>query len=282
VYTLTVTRLDNGCSDTDSVLVNQAPEPAFVPTAEQPDCLNPLGRIDIAAEPEAVKPLGYSINGGLTFQTTPVFYQLEPGMYTLILRDAYGCTAAEAVELDPPAYPEVLLPPTYTMPLGDSVFLTPPTVPPASGIASWTWTPAVDLSCADCPEPAAKPLLTRQYRLSITDINGCTAEATTRVLVDRGRKVYAPNIFSPDDDGRDDRFILYAKAAVDIESIHVFDRWGSLVWQGAHITPGDESAGWDGRIQGELPSPAVYVWQARIKFVDGQTELFEGDVTVLR
>jgi gliding motility-associated-like protein len=102
------------------------------------------------------------------------------------------------------------------------------------------------------------------------------------VLVDRGRKVYAPNIFSPDDDGRDDRFILYAKAAIDIESIHVYDRWGSLVWQGVHLTPGDESAGWDGRVRGDLPSPGVYVWQARIQFVDGQTELFEGDVTVIR
>jgi len=282
LYTLTVTRADNGCTDTDEVMVNAAPEPAFTYETVQPNCMVPFGSIELLASADAVTPLSYAIHNTQPHQPNPFFDNLQPGTYTPTLRDAHGCTATATVLLVEPVYPSVQLPPTYALALGDSVFLSPATVPPAAGIASWTWTPALDLSCADCPEPSAKPLLTQVYDLRITDFDGCTAEATTLVLVDRGRKVYAPNIFSPDDDGRDDRFILYAKAALDIESIQVYDRWGSLVWQGTHLTPGDESAGWDGRVRGELSSPAVYVWQARIRFLDGQTELFEGDVTVVR
>ena len=282
LYVLTVTRVDNGCTDTDDVQVTAAPEPAFTYETAQPNCMEPVGSIEISASANAVEPLSYAIHNGQPYQTNALFDNLQPGTYTPTLRDAYGCTTTASVLLTEPVYPSVQLPPTYNLALGDSVILTPTTVPPAAGIAEWAWTPALDLSCADCPEPWAKPLLTQVYNLRITDFDGCSAEATTRVLVDRGRKVYAPNIFSPDDDGRDDRFILYAKAAIDIESIHVYDRWGSLVWQGVHLTPGDESAGWDGRVRGDLPSPGVYVWQARIQFVDGQTELFEGDVTVIR
>jgi hypothetical protein len=46
--------------------------------------------------------------------------------------------------------------------------------------------------------------------------------------VDRNHKVYGPNIFSPDDDGKDDVFTIFADpfTVVKIQSLQIFSRWG--------------------------------------------------------
>lgn len=46
--------------------------------------------------------------------------------------------------------------------------------------------------------------------------------------------------------------------------------------------PNDPTYGWDGTHRGELMNGGVYVYMAEIEFVDGVTELFKGDVLLMR
>jgi hypothetical protein len=55
-----------------------------------------------------------------------------------------------------------------------------------------------------------------------------------------------------------------------------------MLWRGDGLTAGDENAGWDGTSRGEPMNPAVFVWWAKIEFIDGQTEIYFGDVTIVR
>lgn len=282
-YRLTVVRLSNGCTASDDVRVAEIAPPTFEPRVEQPNCHRNTGNVAFVALAGGQPPLRYSINGGQTYNPSPQFSGLTPGAYTLVVSDALGCTASTMIGVDPPFFPKIVFSTVAPVGLGDSIRLEPMLNLPASQVADWQWTPANGLSCDDCPTPWASPLSTTRYRLRILDLNGCPAEAHVLVPISRRRLLYAPNIFSPNGDGQNDRFTLYGNRAVlNIRSLQVFDRWGNLVFSGQDLKPNDESIGWDGSFRGQAVMPGVYVWQAVVAFLDGVEEVFAGDVTVTR
>ncbi len=281
-YTLTVTRTDNGCTDTDEVVVTTLPLPDFEAELKNPTCNSATGQIVFGQITGGQSPYTFSINGGSTFQSNAGFGGLKNGTYALVLRDQFGCTASQSVDLVSGTPPVVQLPTSITLALGDSATLQPITVPPAAGIVQWLWSPAEFLSCTDCPTPVVTPLYSQRYTLTVTDLGGCTGSATIQVLVNRRRDVYAPNVFSPNGDGYNDGFTLYGRGTVLLREVEIFDRWGSLVWRAEGIALGDESLGWNGQVRGQPASPGVFTWKAVVEFVDGEREAFSGDVTVVR
>jgi gliding motility-associated-like protein len=120
------------------------------------------------------------------------------------------------------------------------------------------------------------------YTLVVTDNNDCDATAQVQVLVNRRRNVYAPNVFSPNEDGENDFFMIFGKGVQEIQSLQIYDRWGSQLFIGEHLAANDEQVGWDGRYRGSAMTPAVFVWWAKVEFVDGAVEVFYGDVTLVR
>jgi gliding motility-associated-like protein len=116
----------------------------------------------------------------------------------------------------------------------------------------------------------------------VEDEDGCVAEERILVQVSRKRNIYPPNIFSPNQDGENDYFTLYAKGVVEIRKLAIFDRWGEELFVRERFLPNDESLGWDGTFKGEPMNPGVYVWYAEVLFPDGEYEVIYGDVTILR
>jgi hypothetical protein len=73
----------------------------------------------------------------------------------------------------------------------------------------------------------------------VTDINGCTGTADVFVELDANRNVYIPNVFSPNGDGPNDEFRIFACTGVtSINSVKVFDRWGGLVYEADSLLAG--------------------------------------------
>jgi hypothetical protein len=54
---------------------------------------------------------------------------------------------------------------------------------------TYTWSPASNLTCTNCPNPKAVPLSTQQYVLTIADANGCLKYDTVVVNVNQGPQV---------------------------------------------------------------------------------------------
>jgi gliding motility-associated-like protein len=281
-YNLLVTNTLNGCTATDGVSVTEIPGPYFASVLTQPDCIHPKGSILFDSLGGSAPPYRYSIDNGATTQSAEQFNQVSPGDYTLVMSDKFGCTAYEEVVLDEPIFPSIAMPEFITIELGSSVQLMPQTDPPFYKISNWAWSPAEGLSCTDCRMPEVTTVLTKTYNLVITDLSGCTATADIQVRVDPTRFVYAPNVFSPNGDGSNDFFTIFARNALDMEGFQIFDRWGSLVWQQGASPLNNEAEGWDGRVKGSEPVPGVYIWTARIRFKDGPSATYSGDVTVVK
>ncbi|MEZ4919744.1 MAG: gliding motility-associated C-terminal domain-containing protein [Saprospiraceae bacterium] len=281
-YALVVTNETNGCTATDFVIITEVLPPVFDVTLLQPNCMDPLGMLQIDPGFSGQQPFTYSIDGGATAQADPAFAGLSPGNYTVVMTDDYGCTSSENILINEVFEPELILPDWIAIEFGDSTLLQPFTNIPAGQVASWSWTPSEGLSCTDCERPWAKPYRNIQYTLEVSDLNGCTATAQVVVGVSKNRKVYAPNIFSPNDDGFNDRFMIFGKAVQEIKLLEVYDRWGTKLFVGEHLEPNNENQGWDGTYRGEQLNPAVFAWLAIVVFDDGEEVVLAGDVTLYR
>ena len=87
---------------------------------------------------------------------------------------------------------------------------------------------------------------------------------------------YAPNVFSPNDDGVNDRWQVFVPCAYTAFTLEVYDRWGSRLF-----STNDPETSWDGRDA----QPGVYVWHMRLTGdLLGEEKVYEdeGDVTVVR
>ncbi len=281
-YTLQVSSQANGCSSSTSLSVTATPDPGFTPSLIQPNCFDPLGVVDFGAVTDGKPPFQYSTDGGQNFESQALFDGVSPGTYSLVVSDENGCTAEEMATINQPFLPSLSLEAILKIEQGDSILLTPLTNIAPSQIASWQWTPASGLSCTDCAEPWAKPAHSQYYTVNVADLNGCRASDRILIQVSRQRHIYTPTAFTPNDDGENDRFTLYAKGVKEIRSLSIFDRWGDEVFLRKNFQPNDESLGWDGTFRGSPLTPAVFVWTAEVEFLDGEVEVIYGDVTVIR
>ena len=283
-YVLTVTDTGNGCTDTQIVEVTASLLENMIYELSPPPCFDDPGSLAFLEVSGGVPPYLYSIDGGESFSQQSLFAGLTPGSFDLVVQDADGCTLEESATLVGPEEVLLTVEPEVKITLGSAYQLEAQTNVLPDAIAFLLWSPAIGLSCNDCLEPVAAPLNTTTYTVELIDENGCPAEARVTVKVDRRKDIYAPNIFSPNGDGENDRFTLFARPGLvaEIHSLELFTRWGESVFLVENFQPNDPGAGWDGRFRGEALNPGVFAWLARIEFIDGTVEWYQGDVTLVR
>ncbi len=263
------------------VLVTSEPKPSL--EIVQPTCLDTLGKIEILNFPADVSA---SLDGGVSVlpsaNLSVVFEKLSWGNH-VIQFNREGCIYDHAIFFPKPVFPKVVLPGDTLINFGESVEITPQIFPQKQ--FDFVWSPADWLNCTDCPEPLATPFVERvEYQLVITDALGCTATDRMVIKVKTDPNIYIPNVFSPDDDGDNETFTIYAseKAVRKILWLKIFDRWGNQVFENFDFPPNDETKGWNGFFRSQAMNPAVFAWEAEVELASGQLLFLEGDVTLVR
>ncbi|MEI3800619.1 MULTISPECIES: gliding motility-associated C-terminal domain-containing protein [unclassified Chitinophaga] len=90
-------------------------------------------------------------------------------------------------------------------------------------------------------------------------------------------KIIAPNAFSPNNDGTNDRFRIRALGLARLEYFAVYNRWGAPVFSTTN-----PEAGWDGQLN-NTPQPAgTYVWIVKGKDILGENVQYSGHVLLIR
>lgn len=277
-YTLVLTN-EKGCEATASYNLTQPTAIIAETFAIDINCVDGpnAGVITIENVDGGTPGYSYSI-GGQSFSTIPLFEGLEAGAYDVVVQDAAGCELELPTTIQPPPEIVVQLTGEDEIKLGDEIILNAIT---NSQNPVYTWSHADTLT-----ESVAivRPTESFLYQVSVLDsVTLCTATDILRVFVDKRRDLFVPNIFSPNEDGTNDRFTIYGgNDVVNIRSLRVFSRGGQLVFEGQNMMPGDLSVGWNGTWQGEPLNPGVFVYFTEVEFFDGQVELFKGDVTLMR
>lgn len=150
-------------------------------------------------------------------------------------------------------------------------------------ITTWQWYPDRWLSCADCPDPMAAPRENVTYNITATNQFGCTSIALLPIkLICEGSNVFIPNSFSPNGDGQNDIFYVRGRGIKTIKSFKIFNRWGQLVFERINCNADDASCAWDGKFNGLLLNPDVYVYMAEMTCDNNEPMLMKGNITLLR
>ncbi|MFN0216501.1 MAG: T9SS type B sorting domain-containing protein [Saprospiraceae bacterium] len=285
VYSVTVFDA-NGCTNVSTVALTESAPLQLSFIVNDLDCFDQNdGAIQVQTSGGAA-PYRYSLNNGPE-QPQNIFTGLNSGLYTLTALDANDCQKTDVIVVNAATPINVDLGDEINIGLGDQATLLATVNVPLDSILSVVWTPPFDSS--ECPDPGCltqvvTPFVSTVYNILVQALNGCTAQDKVTVIVDRRRQIYVPNVFTPNEDGTNDLFTIYAKpgSVSKILSLQVFDRWGEALITLKDFLPNNPTIGWDGSFNGEPMNPGVFVWVAEIEFIDGQRELFKGDVTVVR
>ncbi len=169
-----------------------------------------------------------------------------------------------------------------TIELGDSLQLGP-SVFGAPNVL-WTWQTNKALSCTNCPNPFVKPLFTTTFTLVIRDtLSGCTLRNALKITVKPCENIFMPTAFSPNNDGANDYFTIFASGCVrKVNKMQLFNRWGVMVFSKNNFLANNEKNGWDGTMNSTQLPPDVYIYVIELELGNGKIKVFSGDVTLIR
>lgn len=190
--------------------------------------------------------------GGATGSTyTTTYLEASKTYYVSLVRD--GCesprAAISAIISGPPvadAGPDLIVNP------GESVMLQ------GSGDGSYEWIPATGLSNPNVATPMARPTETTVYTLRVSRGADCYSEDQVTVIVREGLDI--PNAFSPNNDGRNDTWVIDNIDAYPDARLEVFNRWGSKVYDKTGYRND-----WNGMYRGSLLPVGTYFYVITLK-----------------
>lgn len=193
---------------------------------------------------------------------------LAPGQYTLLYNNGGICGSVDTIRITLAPTPQVDAGGTAEVIAGETVQLN------ATGADNYVWQPGGSLSCTGCADPVFTADSTTTFILTGSNDAGCSATDTVTVTVLPEPRFQVPNIFTPNNDDRNDVFKPVFKGDIFTNySLVVYNRWGNEVFRSTQPTQG-----WDG---GDAPSD-VYVYMLRYELIDGKSGQEKGEVTLLR
>jgi len=145
---------------------------------------------------------------------------------------------------------------------------------------SYTWIPAAGLSNPNIANPivtvgAVGDEIIYQV-IGVTD-EGCKGEGYVKIRVYKGPEIYVPTGFTPNNDGKNDKFTPYPVGIKSYNYFRVFNRWGQLIFSTPRLHDG-----WDGKISGREQPAGVYVWMIEGITKDNKVITKKGTVTLIR
>ena len=119
----------------------------------------------------------------------------------------------------------------------------------------------------------------RLYTVNASAPEHCPATASILVADACGSPLFAPNAFTPNNDGINDRWqpLWMANPGATLE-LTVYDRWGRALF-----TATGRDAAWDGTAQGSPVPDGVYAWRGRARDRSTSMDLqISGHVCLIR
>lgn len=267
------------CSNTDSVSVKIKKPFTVTSSGDASICIGKTVNLSAAgAENYIWSPATGLSNPNIS---NPAANPTANTTYQVIGYDSSNCFYDTAyIQVDVYNYPTIDIGKDTTI-MGGTVIPFNPTA--SNDIVSWLWSPSFTLSCYTCPAPIAKPVVNTTYTVEVANSIGCTTTDQINIIVlCADGKIYLPNAFTPNNDGRNDWFYVIGNGVQTIKAFQIFDRWGKVIFDRKNIPANSRTDGWNGQSNNvDLPI-GVYPYIVEVICGDGALFKLNGAVTLIR
>ncbi|MEM6264584.1 MAG: gliding motility-associated C-terminal domain-containing protein [Bacteroidota bacterium] len=226
-------------------------------------------------------PFIFFLDGDI-LESLSLIDNLTSGTYSIGVTDRFGCQFDTVISLQEPPPLEVELGQDQSVELGETVELFPLTGGP---IDQFLWQPDGLVACEpNCISASLIPPRDMVLSLTVQNDAGCERSDSIFIEVEPRYRVFFPNGFTPNGDRKNDFFTVIGDvpAASQVEALSIYNRWGRLIWENQNFPLNVETAGWGGTVDGDPAPEGVYVWVARIRFLDDQVDTFTGSLVLFR
>lgn len=295
-YYLQVTDLDNDCMAFDTIAIVDNPNiiDGIGLDVSQVSCFGEdNGGIEISDFGGSGTGFNVSINGDNS-NVDFVYDDLSPGTYYFSVTNDQDCEFLDTVVIDTPTEISWTLFPedqqeVYN--LGDTIQISAETNIPEDNILDVNWS----FGGSQIGDSLSTNVILYEsgvYEFELLDIFGCEIRDQLSLIVsDELTDFYIPNIISCQVDDEDSVFMVYGEKQVQrVISMHLFDRWGNLVFESNNFNPGEIDKGWDcfdtqqggGSTHIGAMTQGVYVFRIEVLLLNNETRIFTGNFTVIK
>jgi gliding motility-associated-like protein len=268
-----------GCSKTDSIFIRVA-KPFNLSTQNLFTVCEGKAVNLLVSGASTYKWINNTSGLSNTSTSNPVATPSQNVVYTVVGTDADKCftdTANVSVNILP--LPTVNAGPDVEVLVGAPYQLQ---TTYSNDVISWKWNPARNLSCSDCPDPKITPTVPGDVTLTVTSSNGCQSTDTIAIkLLCSESRIYIPNAFTPDNNGKNDRFLIKGYGIKNVKYLRIYNRWGNLVFERTNFLLDDINAAWDGKLNGKPVDTGTYVYVTEMS-CNEQSFIKRGTVNVIQ
>ncbi len=268
------------CSGNDTVIVNVNTAPVPNAGADGFICFGQTYSLQASGGTQySWSPTTYLDNPSIS---NPVSSPTKDITYTLsILSDINGCASltTDQVRIDVTPPIKVRTFPYDTIGYsGDQFQLL--AIPSDTDVINYAWTPATGLSDPRISNPIVTVGVIGdvvQYQVITSTIAGCKGQGFVTVRVYKGPDIYVPTGFTPNNDGKNDKFTPLPVGIKSYKYFRVFNRWGQMIFSTTKLNDG-----WDGKLGGRDQPSGVYVWMIEGVSKDDRIITKKGTVSLIR
>ena len=193
----------------------------------------------------------------------------QPGNYLYIVEDPYCNPDTALFNLQPFPSNEFDLGLDRIICPGDTtVIVTNPSY------GHYVWSDGSTNSLVILTEP-------QQMLVTLTDDNGCVMIDSINIRINDDcvfEDLFIPNVFSPNQNGINDEWIIGPSSEISNMEITIFDRWGNALFHQE-----DNKINWNGQTtSGKEVHSGVYVYQLILQSINGTQKIRMGNVTILQ
>lgn len=192
----------------------------------------------------------------------------KTGAYFLSVEDYCGTKSSDTVMVTIAETPllKPQLPADTTLCSGDSLFIIA-----GPGYATYLWNTGSTESYIIASTPG-------EYWVQASNAEGCTVADSTRILPGGCSEFLVfPNAFTPNNDGKNDRFKPFTNQKITSYHLVIFNRWGQRVYESKKL---DE--GWDGQPVVSKDKSSTYVYFCRYQIANEKETVVRGTITLIR
>ncbi len=194
--------------------------------------------------------------------------------YKVILTNGFGCKDSANIEINVYRKPQVFAGFDLKIEKGDTIKLDKAW---AKGTdINIAWSPNIFIDPINEPNPIVYPEQDIIYTLKAISNLGCGA-ATDEITVKVFKDVFVPDAFTPNGDGLNDVFRIYAGDGYQVKHFDIYNRWGNKIYSSADI-----NFSWDGRWLGQLQPSGTFVYYLELVKQNGKKIIKKGTITLIR